>query len=62
MNIDIRPEAEDMTLCLNKMCLNKCKRYYQYWKPAQMQSYINPANEYDKNGNQKPCKIRKEKL
>ena len=45
MNIDIRPEAEDMTLCLNKMCLNKCKRYYQYWKPAQMQSYINPANE-----------------
>ena len=58
MNIDLRPEAKDMTICLNKMCLNKCKRYYQNWKPKQNQSYINPGNRYDKNGIQKPCKLR----
>ena len=62
MNIDLRPQAKDMTLCLNKTCQNKCKRYYEFWKPSQMQSYINPTNEYDKNGNQKPCKARREKL
>ena len=62
MNIDLRPEAKDMTLCLNKMCLNKCKRYYELWKPSQMQSYINPTNEYDIYGNQKPCKVRLEEL
>lgn len=62
MNIDLKPEAKDMTLCLNTMCQNKCKRYYESWKPSQMQSYINPANEYDKDGNQKPCKARLEEL
>ena len=51
---DLRPEAIDMTLCLNKMCVNKCKRYYEFWKPAQMQSYINPVNEHDIYGKQKP--------
>ncbi len=54
--------AKDISICVNTMCQNKCKRYYEYWKPAQMQSYINPANEYDKNGKQKPCKARLEKL
>ena len=56
--IDLRPEAKDMKLCLNKMCVNKCKRYYEFWKPKQSQSYIYLANEYDKNGNQKSCKER----
>ena len=60
--IDLRPKAKDMTLCLNTMCQNKCKRYYEFWKPSQMQSYITPANEYDKNGNKKPCKARMEEL
>ena len=59
---DLRPEAIDMTLCLNKMCVNKCKRYYEFWKPAQMQSYINPVNEHDIYGKQKPCKVRLEEL
>ena len=27
---------------------------------GKMQSYINPANEYDKMGKQKPCKARLE--
>ena len=62
MIIDLRPEANNIVLCLNKMCINKCKRYYAYWKPAQSQSYIYPANKYDKNGKQKPCKDRLEEL
>ena len=60
MNIDLRPQARDMTLCLNNMCSNKCKRYYELWKPEQIQSYINPTTEYDIYGNQKPCKVRLE--
>ena len=62
MNKDLRPQAKDMTLCLNIICQNKCKRYYGYWKPSQMQSYINPANEHDNNGNQRPCKARLEEI
>ena len=49
LNKDERPQAIDMSLCLNDMCQNKCKRYYKYWKPAQIQSYIYSANVYDKN-------------
>ncbi len=60
--IDLRPVAKDMTLCLNTICQNKCKRYYELWKPSQMQSYIHPTIEYDKNGNQKPCKARLEEI
>ena len=62
MKIDLRPEARDISICVNTMCQNKCKRYYEYWKPSQIQSYINPANEYDKNGKQKPCKVRLEEV
>lgn len=59
--IDLRPRAIDMTLCVNKMCINKCKRYFEFWKPNEYhQSYINPANRYDKNGIQKKCKSRLE--
>lgn len=56
--IDLRPESHDISICVNTMCVNKCKRYYEYWKPSARQSYVNPANEYDEMGNQKPCKIR----
>ena len=41
--VDLRPQVTDMTLCLNKTCQNKCKRYYEFWKPSQIQSYINPT-------------------
>ena len=58
--IDLRPTAKDMVLCLNKMCANKCKRYFEYWKPnVYQQSYINPANKYI-NGVQQKCKCRLE--
>lgn len=58
--IDLRPQAIDMTLCVNKMCINKCKRYYAYWKPNYNQSYINPSFKYDKNGKQEECKCKME--
>ena len=58
LNKDERPQAIDMSLCLNDMCQNKCKRYYKYCKPAQIQSYIYSANVYDKN--KKTCNARLE--
>ena len=60
MEIDLRPLAKDISLCVNTICNKKCKRYYEFWKPNTLQSYINPSNEYDKEGNQKPCKLRME--
>lgn len=61
--IDLRPKAIDITLCINRMCMNKCKRCYEYWQPNENhQSYINPANEYDKYGKQKRCKSRLEEI
>ena len=62
MNIDLRPIIVDITLCKNDLCLNKCKRYYKLYKPSERQSYILPSIEYDKLGNQKPCKVRMEWL
>ena len=57
MEIDLRPTAIDMTLCLNKLCVNKCKRYFEYWKRTENQSYIYPGNRY-KNGIQQECESR----
>ena len=30
MSIDLRPGARDISICVNTMCQNKCKRYYEY--------------------------------
>ena len=61
MEIDLRPLAIDISLCTNILCKNKCKRYQDNWKPNKnWQSYISPAMEFDKNGNQKECKARME--
>ena len=56
--IDLRPEVRDISICVNTMCQNKCKRYYENWKHSQNQSYIRPSNQYDKLGKQKLCKVR----
>lgn len=59
MDIDLRPKAIDMSLCMQNFCPNKCKRYYMNWQPNQYsQSYILPALNYTKNGGIKPCKSR----
>ena len=43
--IDMRPQADDITLCIKSTCPNKCKRYYEYWRPEKYyQSYVNPSN------------------
>lgn len=42
--IDTRPQAYDMALCVKSTCPNRCKRYYENWKPERLfQSYVNPA-------------------
>jgi hypothetical protein len=53
MNIeyDLRPIAKDITLCNQKFCPNKCKRYYTRWKPNIYQSYTMPSMG-------KKCEIR----
>ena len=58
MDIDLRPTRTDISLCINDLCSNKCKRYYKLYKPSKRQSYILPNIEYDKLRNQKPCKER----
>ena len=58
MEIDFRPLANDITLCTNAVCPNKCKRWHENWKPNNPQSYINPNMVYDKNGILKECEIR----
>lgn len=58
MEIDLRPVANDITLCTNVACPNKCKRWHENWKPSQIQSYINPNMVYDKNGILQECDIR----
>lgn len=58
--MDTRPLAKDITLCTNKYCKDKCKRYYENWKPNTIQSYINPSMEYTIDGDVKPCKLRME--
>lgn len=61
MDIDTRPKAIDMSLCTQEFCPNKCKRYYANWQPNEYwQSYIQPALNYTKNGEIKPCKSRME--
>ena len=46
MIIDLRPEAENLQLCNNELCKQKCKRFYKFYKPKQSQSYINPGLKY----------------
>lgn len=58
--IDTRPHAIDMTLCLNNFCENKCKRFHENWQPAEYQSYINPSVTYDEFGFKEKCKLRME--
>lgn len=58
MEIDIRPLAIDMSLCTNSLCKNKCKRYQDFWKPNNPQSYINPSMRYDDNFNMLECDSR----
>lgn len=58
MEIDLRPIANDITLCTNSACQNKCKRWHENWKPSQIQSYINPTMKFDKFGNLKECELR----
>lgn len=61
MDIDTRPKAIDISLCMQNFCPNKCKRYYLHWQPNQYsQSYILPALNYTKNGELQPCKSRME--
>lgn len=47
---DYRPIANDISLCTNTLCKNKCKRYQDNWQPSIYQSYINPAMRYFKVG------------
>lgn len=58
--MDIRPVAKDISLCTNKYCKDKCKRYYENWQVGSMQSYINPNMQFDENGILKECSIRME--
>ncbi len=61
MDIDTRPKAIDISLCVQEFCPNKCKRYHTNWQPNQYsQSYILPALNYTKNGELQPCKSRME--
>ena len=60
MDIDLRTVAKDITLCTNRFCKDKCKRYCLNWKPSTMQSYINPPTEFTIDGDIKPCRIRME--
>ena len=46
-----------------KGIIAKVDAIYEYWQPNENhQSYINPANEYDKYGKQKRCKSRLEEI
>ena len=58
--IDTRPHANDITLCLNSFCENKCKRFHENWQPSEYQSYINPSVTYDEFGFKEKCKLRME--
>lgn len=58
MEYDFRPIANDITLCSNEFCPNKCKRYYTNWKPNIYQSYTIPSMKYDKNGILEECELR----
>lgn len=57
---DLRPIAGDISLCLNTICQNKCKRYYENWKVSKVQSFVQPIMEFDELGNQKKCNLRME--
>lgn len=58
--IDTRPFANDITLCLNSLCGNKCKRFHENWRVGEYQSYINPGTIYDEFGFIEECKLRME--
>lgn len=60
MEIDKRPTAKDISLCTNRYCKKKCKRYFENWKPSVIQSYINPPTEFTVDGDVKPCRLRME--
>lgn len=56
--MNFRPITRDIALCTNKLCKNKCKRFYENWQPSDIQTYVNPIINFDKHGNMKKCKIR----
>jgi hypothetical protein len=55
-----KPIAWDISLCMNNICPNKCKRYKSNWTPEKYQSYSFPTIELDENGNLKKCDARME--
>lgn len=58
MKLDLRPLAINTILCTNKLCKDKCKRYYENWQPCAVQSYVNPSIIIDKNGIEQNCEMR----
>jgi len=60
MNIDLKPQARDISLCTQEFCPIKCRRWHENWKPAHWQSYIQPSIKYNKNGKIEKCKLRME--